>query len=139
MYSNAFVGNSFVRTIIAATALLFLCSYLLTSATKAHEYGGISMIMPDMNQTELQAIMGPPDYIQVKRRREAWQYCPRLFDGRDENLFITIWFNRGRVVHFRAYPDYKMGSCQDFFAAFRWEDMIDGQFEAPSMALGPVK
>ena len=97
------------------------------------------MIMPGMNRTELQAIMGPPDYIQVRRRQEAWQYCPHLFDGRDEDLFVTVWFFKGRLQHFRAYPDFKMGACQDFFAAFAWEDEIDGEFHPPGVAYGQIK
>lgn len=117
-----------VRTFFGSALSALLALTTLAVPARAGEYGGVSMIVPGMNQTELQAIMGPPDYIQVKRLQQAWQYCPRLFDGRDEDLFITVWLDNGRVKHMRAYPEDKMGSCQDFFAAFRWEDAIDGAY-----------
>lgn len=93
----------------------------------------VALVAPGMNRTELQSVLGPPDYIQVKGRREAWQYCPRRFFIRfldrffrdDKELFVTVWFNEGRVEHMRAYPSRAMGQCEDFFAAFSWEDVID--------------
>jgi hypothetical protein len=94
--------------------------------------GGPAYVAPGMNQTELQSVLGPPDYIQVKGLRQAWQYCPRRFFIRfldhwfrqDEELFMTVWFDNGRVQHMRAYPGARMGECEDFLAAFRWEDTI---------------
>lgn len=95
-------------------------------------------VRPGMNQTELQSVLGPPQYIQVNGLRQAWQYCPnrffiRFLDARwrkyvthREEMFITVWFYDGQVEHMRAYPDGVMGECQDFFAAFRWEDRIEG-------------
>ena len=98
-----------------------------------------------MTQTDLQSVLGPPDYIQVKGRRQAWQYCPHFMerllkrngdlvqhierliareDG-DTEHFITAWFFDGEVEHMRAYPEEGMGSCFDFYAAFRWEDNLD--------------
>lgn len=100
--------------------------------------GAIAYVRPGMNQTELQSVLGPPDYIQVKELRQAWQYCPRRFFIRfldpyvreyithREEMFITVWFYDGQVEHMRAYPDGIMGECKDFFAAFRWEDRIEG-------------
>jgi len=94
----------------------------------------IALVAPGMNQTELQSVMGPPDYIQVNGMRQAWQYCPRrglraLFRrtfGHEEPLFVTVWFENGRVRHMRAYPGWTMGECEDFFAAFSWQDDIGG-------------
>ena len=100
--------------------------------------GAIAYVRPGMNQTELQSVLGPPDYIQVNGLRQAWQYCPSRFFIRfldsyvreyvthKEEMFITVWFHDGRVEHMRAYPDGIMGECKDFFAAFRWEDRIEG-------------
>ncbi len=76
----------------------------------------------------------PPSYIQVKGLRTAWQYCPRRFFIRfldeyvreERPVFVTVWFDNGRVVHMRAYPTDRMGECEDFLAAFRWEDDIGG-------------
>jgi hypothetical protein len=99
-----------------------------------------------MNQTELQSVLGPPDYIQVNGNRQAWQFCPHflerlrirrgdfiqsmehLFARRDGDFFITVWFLDGQVEHMRAYPEEAMGNCADFYAAFRWDDVIDGEF-----------
>jgi hypothetical protein len=77
----------------------------------------IALVVPGMNQTELQSVLGPPDYIQVKYLRSAWQYCPRRFFIRFLDpyvreyireeaapLFVTVWLENGRVVHMRAYP-----------------------------------
>lgn len=99
-------------------------------AALSEEPPAIALVMPGMNQTELQSVLGPPDYIQVKGLRQAWQYCPRRFFirfldevlRRDEDLFVTVWFDHGRVVHMRAYPGRRMGQCEDFLAAFSWED-----------------
>lgn len=98
----------------------------------------IALVTPGMNQTELQSVMGPPSYIQVKGLRQAWQYCPprgflRLVEDmlqreRAPDLYVTVWFENGRVRHMRAYPSRVMGRCEDFLAAFRWEDEIDGVF-----------
>lgn len=116
------------------------------SATRAEGFA-IALVAPGMNQTELQAVMGPPSYIQVKGLRQAWQYCPprdflgRLIDDllrkeRDPDLFVTVWFDNGRVQHMRAYPSRVMGRCEDFLAAFRWEDEIDGVFAADGYGVG---
>lgn len=94
----------------------------------------IQLVAPGMNQTELQSVMGPPDYIQVKGLRQAWQFCPRRFFIRflesyvrkEPLVFVTVWFDNGRVKHMRAYPGNRMGECNDFLAAFRWEDEIEG-------------
>lgn len=100
----------------------------------------IDLVAPGMNQTELQSVMGPPSYIQVKNLRQAWQYCPPrsfrrfvedfLDRERDPDLYVTVWFENGRVRHMRAYPSRVMGRCEDFLAAFRWEDEIDGVYAA---------
>jgi hypothetical protein len=113
---------------------------------KAKRIYGIRAVAPGMNQTELQSVIGPPDYIQVNGTRQAWQYCPHflerirvrrgdfiqsmlhLFARRDGDYFITVWFNQGQVEHLRAYPEEAMGNCADFYAAFRWEDIIDGEY-----------
>src|SRR5688572_16912111 len=39
----------------------------------------IVYVRPGMNQTELQSVLGPPDYVQANGRRQAWQYCPSRF------------------------------------------------------------
>lgn len=106
---------------------------------------GIRAVLPGMNQTELQSVMGPPDYVQVNGVRQAWQFCPHfleririrrgdfiqsiehLFARRDGDFFVTVWFLEGQVVHLRAYPEESMGNCADFYSAFRWEDGIDGE------------
>jgi hypothetical protein len=108
----------------------------------------IAGVAPGMNQTELQSVLGPPDYIQVKNLRQAWQYCPprsfmRFVDDvfridslmhrqPEPPLYVTVWFNKGRVEHMRAYPSSVMGSCNDFLAAFSWEDSLDGMYRAES-------
>jgi hypothetical protein len=87
-----------------------------------------------MNRTELQSVLGPPDYIQVRGLREAWQFCPRRFRirfleealRREDDIFVTVWFDNGRVQHMRAYPGQNMGLCEDYIAAFSWQDEIDG-------------
>lgn len=96
----------------------------------------IALVGPGMNRTELNAVLGPPSYIQVKGLREAWQYCPgrslvRFLKEllREETLpplYVTVWLNEGRIEHMRAYPSRVMGSCQDFLAAFSWQDVIEG-------------
>jgi len=96
----------------------------VAAATVAFAYGGIAFVVPGMNQTELQSVLGPPDYIQVRGPQQAWQYCPHWLDRRDD-LYINVWFVEGRVTHLRAYADPVMGSCNDFLAAFRWEDVIE--------------
>ncbi len=113
---------------------------------KAKRIYGIRAVAPGMNQTELQSVIGPPDYIQVNGTRQAWQYCPHfleririrrgdfiqslehLFARRDGDYFITVWFLDGQVEHLRAYPEEAMGNCADFYAAFRWEDIINGEY-----------
>jgi len=112
----------------ALVLLLALCA--LPCAADAD----IALVAPGMNQTELQSVMGPPDYIQVNGLRQAWQYCPRrglraLFArtfGHEEPLFVNVWFENGRVRHMRAYPGWTMGQCEDFLAAFSWQDEISG-------------
>ena len=104
--------------------------------TRAQEDFAIALVGPGMNRTELTSVLGPPSYIQVKNLREAWQYCPRrsltrflqdvLRQERPPELYVTVWFNEGRVEHMRAYPSRVMGRCEDFLAAFSWEDVIDG-------------
>lgn len=116
---------------------LALTVALCTPRTAAsQESFAIALVTPGMNQTELTSVMGPPTYIQVRNLRQAWQYCPprsfRRFIGdllrqdTDPPLYVTVWFNEGRVEHMRAYPSRVMGQCEDFLAAFRWEDVIDG-------------
>lgn len=117
---------------VAAT----LTTALTTTATSGGETFAIALVAPGMNRTEITATMGPPTYIQVKRLREAWQYCPGrsltrflqdlLRQERDPDLYVTVWFNEGRVEHMRAYPSRVMGKCEDFLAAFSWEDSIEG-------------
>jgi len=106
----------------------------MPASVHGEEPFAIALVAPGMNQTELQSVLGPPTYIQVKRRRQAWQYCPRRFFirmldeymRRENALFVTVWFNEGRVEHMRAYPGHAMGQCEDFLAAFSWEDTIEG-------------
>jgi hypothetical protein len=109
----------------------------------------IGDIGPGMNQTELQSVLGPPDYIQYNGPRQAWQYCPHFIerllrkrgdivedverliarqDSKSGDFFITVWFTEGQVEHMRAYPEEAMGSCVDFYRAFRWEDNLEGAF-----------
>ena len=49
-----------------------------------------------------------------------------LRQERPPDLYVTVWFNEGRVEHMRAYPSRVMGRCEDFLAAFSWEDAIGG-------------
>lgn len=124
---------------IRRLAVWLLACTLLTGCAHTLEYGGVPTIMPGMNQTELQAVMGPPDYIQVRGPMQAWQFCPHWFDGHSEDLYVTVWFTDGRVDHMRAYPDKVIASCPDFLAAFRWEDAIEGEFVASGASLPPPK
>jgi hypothetical protein len=123
------------RRRIGLAALALALGAILGAAPRDAMSGGVTtvaFVAPGMNRTELQSVLGPPDYIQVKNRREAWQYCPRPFFIRfldrffrdDKELFVTVWFNEGRVEHMRAYPGHTMGRCEDYFAAFSWEDEI---------------
>jgi len=119
---------------LGLTALLAVCS--APADTRGEESFAIALVGPGMNRTELTSVLGPPSYIQVKGLREAWQYCPRrsltrflqdvLRQERPPDLYVTVWFNEGRVEHMRAYPSRVMGRCEDFLAAFSWEDVIDG-------------
>lgn len=118
----------------AAAAMLALACTVRPAC--AEEFP-VALVVPGMNQTDLQSVLGPPSYIQVKGLRQAWQYCPRRFFirfldpyVREEPLvFVTVWFDNGRVQHMRAYPGDRMGECQDFLAAFRWEDDLGGVYE----------
>jgi hypothetical protein len=100
---------------------------------QAADPAAITLVAPGMNQTEVQSILGPPDYIQVNGLRQAWQFCPRRFRirlleemmRREDDLFVTVWFDNGRAKHMRAYPSRNMGLCEDYLAAFRWEDEIN--------------
>jgi hypothetical protein len=145
------IGERPLRSLgLAMLLLLTACSG--TSNAQGYRYDfrteAIAGVAPGMNQTELQSVLGPPDYIQVKGLRQAWQYCPprsfmRFIDDvfrvdqilrreSEQPLFVTVWFNSGRVDHMRAYPTRVMGSCNDFLAAFSWEDTIDGMYRADS-------
>ncbi len=114
---------------------LAIAACVLSRAAQAQDFA-IEYVTPGMNQTELQSVLGPPSYIQVKGLRQAWQYCPdrgfRRFvedlfrQERDPDLYVTVWFESGRVRHMRAYPSRVMGRCEDFLAAFSWEDDISG-------------
>jgi hypothetical protein len=129
--------------VIGLTALASLCvapgespAGQRSFAIMEEEPFAIALVGPGMNRTELTAVLGPPSYIQVKGLREAWQYCPgrslvRFLKEllREETLpplYVTVWFNEGRVEHMRAYPTRVMGRCEDFLAAFSWEDAIEG-------------
>lgn len=121
-----------------AIAMTLASAVIFAPRPATSEEFAIALVAPGMNQTELQSVLGPPSYIQVKGLRTAWQYCPRRFfirfldpyvrDAVREAapLFVTVWFDNGRVVHMRAYPGERMGECEDFLAAFRWEDDIGG-------------
>jgi hypothetical protein len=135
-------------TALVLATLLFVTACASTghaqSYARSYDFrtAAIAGVAPGMNQTELQSVLGPPDYIQVKGLRQAWQYCPprsfmRFIDDvlrreTEPPLFVTVWFNSGRVEHMRAYPTRVMGSCNDFLAAFSWEDAIDGMYQAES-------
>lgn len=122
---------------VALSFAVVLCS--LPQDSRGEGFA-IALVAPGMNQTELQSVLGPPSYIQVKGLRQAWQYCPPrgflrfvedlLHRERAPDLYVTVWFDNGRVRHMRAYPSRVMGRCEDFLAAFRWEDEIDGVFAA---------
>ncbi|HKZ97446.1 MAG TPA: hypothetical protein VJ045_10755 [Hyphomicrobiaceae bacterium] len=114
------------------TVLLAVCGLGLTGcASGLFHSNRVDAVVPGMTQTELQSVLGPPDYIQAKDLRQAWQYCPHLLDIRDR-LYITVWLDDGHVEHLRAYADRVMGSCEDFLAAFRWED-IAGRTKASKL------
>jgi hypothetical protein len=133
---------AWARSLGLGMLLLSACSSLGNAQGYKYDFReeGIAHVTPGMNQTELQSVLGPPDYIQVKGLRQAWQYCPprslmRFIDDvlrreTEPPLFVTVWFNSGRVEHMRAYPTRVMGSCNDFLAAFSWEDAIDGMYRA---------
>jgi hypothetical protein len=116
------------------TLLLALCG--APAELRSDESFAIALVGPGMNRTELNATLGPPSYIQVKGLREAWQYCPGrslmnflkdlLGEERAPDLYVTVWFNEGRIEHMRAYPSRVMGRCEDFLAAFSWQDVIEG-------------
>ena len=133
-------GTTLPKTVRRLAASMTLAGALLLPSGQAGSAEfNIELVTPGMNQTELQSVLGPPNYIQVKYMRTAWQYCPRRFFirfldpyvreyVREEAppLFVTVWFENGRVVHMRAYPGERMGECEDFLAAFRWEDDLGG-------------
>jgi hypothetical protein len=107
---------------LIAAASLAGCSH------DASAYGGVALVRPGLTQTETQAILGPPDYIQTKGRRQAWQYCDHLLYDQTGDLYVTIWFFDGLVEHMRALPEDNMGGCEEYIAMFRWEDILDGQY-----------
>jgi len=123
------------RRLVLGLALLAALVAPRTAAGE-EEVFAIALVTPGMNRTELTSVLGPPTYIQVKNLREAWQYCPPRSFRRFINdilghetappLYVTVWFNEGRVEHMRAYPSRVMGQCEDFLAAFSWEDTIGG-------------
>lgn len=133
----AITPSGYLARITRALAVVTVCAGL-GACTHSYGYGGVPVVMSGMNQTEVQGVMGPPDYIQTRGLQQAWQYCPHLFDGRDEDLYTTIWIDNGIVTHLRAYPDNIMGSCNDFIAAFRWQDVIEGQFLPPGASNSAV-
>jgi hypothetical protein len=127
-------GPLLLRRIAALLAAVsFMCALGTTAFARDDETpGGPLAIAPGMTQTDLESVMGPPAYIQVRYMQQAWQYCPRRWMDRfrigqwvDRGLFVTVWFRNFRVEHMRAYPSTYMGRCEDFIAAFRWED-VDG-------------
>jgi hypothetical protein len=126
--------SSLARSWRLAVAMTIASALLIAPIPATSEEFPVALVAPGMNQTELQSVLGPPSYIQVKGLRTAWQYCPRRFRirfldefFRDElPVFVTVWFDNGRVVHLRAYPTDRMGECEDFLVAFRWEDDISG-------------
>ncbi|MCC7253309.1 hypothetical protein [Hyphomicrobium sp.] len=122
------------RRSLGLTLLFALCTAAM--GARGEEPFAIALVGPGMNRTELTAVLGPPSYIQVKGLREAWQYCPGrslmrflkevLRQEVPPKLYVTVWINEGRVAHMRAYPSNVMGRCEDFLAAFSWEDTIEG-------------
>jgi hypothetical protein len=127
-----------IMGLLGASLLLVACE-ARSEVVRRDEIPGFALVTPGMTQTELESVMGPPTYIQVKRLRQAWQYCPNrrwlpIIERIDRWLevprgpFVTVWFNNGQVEHLRVYPGERMGMCEDFLAAFRWEDDIQGGF-----------
>jgi hypothetical protein len=114
--------------------LLCLCIQLLAAGAlcgysqDAFAHNGVALVRPGLTQTELQALLGPPDYIQLKGRRQAWQYCDHLLYDQTGDLYVTVWFFDGLVEHMRALPEDNMGGCEEYIAMFRWEDVLDGQY-----------
>jgi hypothetical protein len=109
------------RRITASLAAASLITAFATYAIARDGLSGVFAVAPGMTQTDLQSVMGPPAYIQVRYSQQAWQYCPGRWFDRDKP-FVTVWFRDFRVEHMRAYPSQNMGRCEDFIAAFRWED-----------------
>src|SRR5690349_17911438 len=110
----------------ARRAAVWIAAASLFTALAAHAIardgiGGLFAVAPGMTQTDLQSVMGPPAYIQVRYTQQAWQYCPGRWFDRDKP-FVTVWMRDFRVEHLRTYPSGAMGRCEDFIAAFRWED-----------------
>lgn len=83
-------------------------------------------VQPGMTSTELQSVLGPPDYIHNKNFREAWQYCDTGLLTRDRGSYAIIWLVSGQVTGLKAYPNSIMGTCLEFIQAFRWEE-VPGQ------------
>jgi hypothetical protein len=111
------------RLAVSLAAFSFIGGAAATAVARDDEMpGGFTAIAPGMTHTDLESVMGPPDYIQVRYTQEAYQYCPGWFD---RGPFVTVWFRNFRVEHMRAYPSRNMGRCEDFISAFRWED-VDG-------------
>lgn len=109
------------RRLAASLAAASLITAFATYAIARDGFGGMFAVAPGMTQNDLQSVMGPPDYIQVRYTQQAWQYCPGRWFDRDKP-FVTVWMRDFRVEHMRAYPSENMGRCEDFISAFRWED-----------------
>jgi hypothetical protein len=109
------------RRLSVSLAAASLITAFATYAIARDGFGGVFAVAPGMTQNDLQSVMGPPDYIQVRYTQQAWQYCPGRWFDRDKP-FVTVWMRDFRVEHLRTYPSGNMGRCEDFISAFRWED-----------------
>jgi hypothetical protein len=106
------------RTLVAAACAA------ITAGTPCAEARDVARVFEGMMRTELQAALGPPDMVRTLRRREAFIYCPITLFGFNptKGSFATVWMFEDRVVGARTYPSSFWTSCEDFIAAFTWNE-----------------
>ncbi len=76
-------GPRVLRRIAALLAAAsFVCAFGLTAFARDDEPpGGVLAIAPGMTQTDLETVMGPPSYIQVRYYAAGLAVLPEAVDG----------------------------------------------------------
>lgn len=114
---------------LAAAAGLVTVSLLGATQPSTAFWRETPRIYPGMTPAELLSLLGPPDYTRSLYAREAYLYCPTTVVGLSITGadYATVWLRGGHVVGIRRYPTRHIGSCDDFFRAFRWADEPSAQ------------